>query len=60
MPEQTIPTGIAWQRRGDEIVGVVLVQHPDGTRERIATVTYTLEQAAQVAGQLLGSLGGAR
>lgn len=60
MPEQTIPTGIAWSRDGDNIVGRVIAQYPDGTRERVATVTYTLEQAAQVAGQLLGSLGGAR
>lgn len=53
-----VPTGIAWSRSGDTVTGRVIAQYPDGGRERLATITYTLEQAAQVAAQLLDAIGG--
>ncbi len=52
------PTGIAWSRDGEHVVGRVILQQSDGSRETLATVRYTLDQAAQVAMHLLDAIGG--
>jgi hypothetical protein len=53
------PMGIEWTRKGDHVCGRVLALD-DGASVEILTVTYTLEQAAKVAGQLIDALGGRR
>ena len=50
--------GIGWKREGDNIVGHVIEAHTGGRRSEIVTVTYTLEQAAENAKQLLAAMGG--
>lgn len=51
------PVGIGWKREGDSVVGHVIEVRPGGIRSEIVTVTYTLDQAAENAKQLLAAMG---
>ena len=52
------PTGIKWSRTGDTVTGTVIVVNANGSQSEVATVRYTLEQAAQMTTQLISALGG--
>lgn len=54
------PMGIAWRRDGEHVVGRIVKPFPGGGLETVGQVTYTLEQAAQVAGRLLEAIRGKR
>ncbi|MFI8660758.1 hypothetical protein ACIGKR_12270 [Rhodococcus qingshengii] len=53
-----LPIGIGWKREGDKVVAHVIEAHPGGRRSELVKVTYTLEQAAENAKQLLAAMGG--
>ncbi|EGR8595421.1 hypothetical protein I8C62_002922, partial [Listeria monocytogenes] len=46
------------KREGDKVVAHVIEAHPSGRRSELVKVTYTLEQAAENAKQLLAAIGG--
>lgn len=52
-----LPIGIGWKREGDKVVAHVIEAHPSGRRSELVKVTYTLEQAAENAKQLLAAMG---
>ena len=52
------PMGIGWKREGDHVVGHVVAVEPDGSRNEVATVTYTRGQALHNANQLLAAING--
>ena len=52
-----LPIGIGWKREGDKVVAYVIEAHPGGRRSELVKVTYTLEQAAENAKQLLAAMG---
>ena len=52
-----LPIGIGWKREGDNVVAHVIEAHPGGRRSELVKVTYTLEQAAENAKQLLAAMG---
>lgn len=56
-----LPAGIAWSREGQHVVGRVLIVHPSGRREHVATVRYsTDEDALRATNHLLEAIGGQR
>lgn len=59
--QKDLPAGIAWRREGQHVVGLVLVVHPGGKREHVATVRYATDEDAAVAvGHLIDAIGGKR
>ena len=52
----TLPIGIGWKRDGDTVVGHVIEIDKTGQRNEILRITYTLEQAAETAKQLLAAI----
>lgn len=61
MTNTELPAGIAWHREGPHVVGRVLVVHPDGKREHVATVRYATDEDAAVAvGHMLEAIRGKR
>lgn len=53
--------GIIWNRNGDHVTGTIVRPNVErGGLDKVGSVTYSLEQAAQVAGQLLDAIGGKR
>lgn len=54
-----LPAGIAWTVEDGRVTGKVIVVHPNGRQEHVATVRYgCAEDAARAAMQLLDALGG--
>lgn len=49
--------GIGWTRAGDHVVAHIVTVGPEG-QETVATINYTLEQAAEVAMRLIDAMGG--
>ncbi|ANA85387.1 hypothetical protein SEA_PHLOP_84 [Gordonia phage Phlop] len=55
--DEQVPTGIVWDRpRADVVRARVITAPGDGNRELIATIEYTLEQAAEMCSQLLRAM----
>ncbi|MBM4516407.1 hypothetical protein GS538_11930 [Rhodococcus hoagii] len=54
-----LPAGVGWARSGDLVIGRVLVVE-DGEKRPVATLRLSLEQAAEVALQLLGVIRGSQ
>lgn len=51
--------GIIWNRNGDNVTGTIVRPNVErGGLDTVGSVTYTLEQAAKVAGQLIDAIGG--
>lgn len=51
--------GIIWNRNGDHVTGTIVRPNVErGSLDTVGTITYTLEQAAKVAGQLIDAMGG--
>lgn len=50
--------GIGWKREGQFVVGHVIEITESGQRNEVLHITYTLEQAAENAKQLLAAMGG--
>ena len=58
LPDPNGGMGIEWKSHGDLVSGRVLAVGDDGEPFEILSITYTIEQAAQVAGQLIDAIGG--
>ncbi|WP_068166479.1 hypothetical protein [Rhodococcus phenolicus] len=54
------PMGIEWASNGGHVTGRVLAIGDDGQPFEILTITYTVEQAAQMATHLIDAIGGKR
>ena len=54
------PMGIEWTSNGDHVSGRVLAIGDDGKPIEILAITYTVEQAAQMATHLIDAIGGKR
>ncbi|QGJ93622.1 hypothetical protein J1771_gp68 [Gordonia phage MelBins] len=56
-PGVQTPMGIVWDHPDrDHIRARVVTEAGDGTRELVATIYYTHEQAAEMLSQLLGAM----
>ncbi|QOV99544.1 hypothetical protein [Rhodococcus pyridinivorans] len=60
MTTTEVPVGINWRREGNQVVGTVIAVPAPGQHETLATVRYTLDQAAEVVGHLIEAIGGKR